>query len=71
MAMMAPPGSSSMASGDDDPLRQGAGTGLDWFSMPTEASGSGTPDLCCVLEVLGYMELYRRKKHDRGATGAP
>ena len=29
MAMMAPPGSSSMASGDDGPLRQGAGGGLD------------------------------------------
>ena len=27
MAMMAPPGSSSMASGDDGPLRQGARTG--------------------------------------------
>ena len=29
MAMMAPPGSSSMASGDDAPLRQGAREGLD------------------------------------------
>ena len=29
MAMMAPPGSSSMASGDDSPLRQGAREGLD------------------------------------------
>ena len=29
MAMMAPPRSSSMASGDDGPLRQGAGEGLD------------------------------------------
>ena len=29
MAMMAPPGSSSMASGDDRPLRQGAREGLD------------------------------------------
>ena len=29
MAMMAPQGSSSMASGDDGPLRQGAGEGLD------------------------------------------
>ena len=27
------------------PLRQGAGTGLDWFSVATEASGGGTPDL--------------------------
>ena len=29
MAMMDPPGSSSMASGDDGPLRQGAREGLD------------------------------------------
>ena len=29
IAMMAPPGSSSMASGDDGPLWQGAGVGLD------------------------------------------
>ena len=29
MAMMAPPGSSFMASGDDVPLRQGAKEGLD------------------------------------------
>ena len=29
MAMMAPPGSSSIASGDDCPLRQGAREGLD------------------------------------------
>ena len=29
MAMMAPPGSSSMASGDDGPLRQGDREGLD------------------------------------------
>ena len=29
MVMMAPPGSSSMASGDDGPLRQGAREGLD------------------------------------------
>lgn len=45
MVMMVPPGSSSMPSGDDDPLRQGAREGLDWFSVATEASGDGTPDL--------------------------
>ena len=45
--------------------------GLDWFLVATEASGGGTPDLLCVLEVLGYMELYRQKKHVRGAMGAP
>ena len=55
----------------DCPLRQGAGAGLDWFSEAMEASSGGTPDLLFVLEVLGYMELYRQKKHVRGATGAP
>ena len=45
--------------------------GPDWFLVATEASGGGTPDLLCVLEVLGYMELYRQKKHVRGATRAP
>ena len=37
--------------------------------MATKACGGGTPDLLSVLEVLGYMELYRQKKHVRGATG--
>ena len=44
--------------------------GLDWFLVATEASGGGTPDLIFVLEVLGYMELYREKKHVRGVTRA-
>ena len=45
--------------------------GLDWFSVAMEASGGGTPDLMSVLEVLGYVELYRRKKYARGATRPP
>ena len=60
-----------MASGDGIPLRQGAGTGLDWLSMATEASGGGTPDLFCSPIVLGYMEIYRRKKNLMGATRGP
>ena len=55
---------------DRVPLRQGAGTGLDWLSVDTEASGGGTPDLLCSLMFLGYMEIYRRKKYVRGAQGA-
>ena len=42
----------------DSPLRQGAGTGLDWFSVATEASGGGTPDLLCSPKFLGYMDIY-------------
>ena len=45
--------------------------GLDWLLVATEAYGGGTPDLLCVLGVLGYGELYRRKKYVRGATRAP
>ena len=60
-----------MATGEGFPLRQGARTGLDWFSVATEASGGGTPDLLCSLVFLGYMEIYRRKKYVRGATRGP
>ena len=57
-----------MATGEGSPpLQQGAGMGLDWFSVATEASGGGTPDLFCSPIVLGHMEIYRRKKYARGA----
>ena len=55
----------------DSPLRQGAGTGLDWFSMATKASGGGTPDLLCSPKFLGYMDIYRRKKYVGGSPGCP
>ena len=60
-----------MATGEGFPLRQGAGTGLDWFLVVTEASGGGTPDLLYSSIILGYMEIYRWKKHVRGATRGP
>ena len=47
-----------MAIGEGFPLRQGAGTGLDWFSVATEVSGSGTPDLLYSSKFLGYMGIY-------------
>ena len=56
-----------MSTGEGSPLRQGAGTGLDWFSVATEASGSGTPDLLFVLEVLRYVGIYGCK----GYVGGP
>ena len=59
-----------MATGEGFPLRQGAGTGLDWFLVATEASGDGTPDLLCSRMFLGYMEIYRPKKYIRGPQGA-
>ena len=63
-------GMMKMASCDDLPLWQGAEMGLDWLSVATEASGGGPPDLLCSPIVLGYMEIYRRKKCVRGARGA-
>ena len=42
---------------------------LERFLVAIEACGGGTPGLSSVLEVLRYMELYRQKKHVRGATG--
>ena len=60
-----------MATGDGIPLRQGAGMGVDWFLVATEASGGGTPDLISVLEVLGYVDIYGCREDVGGATGAP
>ena len=60
-----------MATGEGFPLWQGAGTDLDWFSVATEASGGGTPDLLCSLKFLGYMDVYRRNKYVGGSPGCP
>ena len=60
-----------MATREGFPPPQGAGTGLDWFSVATEASGGGTPDLLCSPIVLGYMEIYRRKKCIRRGHEGP
>ena len=51
-------GMMKMATGEGFALWQGAGTGLDWFSVATEASGGGTPDLLCSSIVLGYVGIY-------------
>ena len=48
-------GMMKMAIDEGFPLRQGAGTGLDWFSVATEACGGGTPDLGFFLEVWVYI----------------
>ena len=51
-------GMMKMATGEGSPLRQGAGMGLDWFLVATEACGGGTPNLFCPPKVLGYMDKY-------------
>ena len=70
LLIMESTGMMKIATGEGFPLRQGAGTGLDWLSVATEASGGGTPDLLCSRMFLGYMEIYRRKKYARGPRGA-
>ena len=64
-------GMMNMATGEGFPLWQGAGMGLDWLSVATEASGGRTPDLLSLLEVLGYVSIYGCRKYIGGASGAP
>ena len=58
LLVMESAGMMKMATGGDFPLRQRARMGLDWLAVATEASGGGTPDLLCSLEVLGYVGIY-------------
>ena len=71
LLVMESTGMMKIATGEGFPLRKGAGTGLDWLSVATGASGGGTPALLCSWKFLGYMEIYRRKKYVRGATRGP
>ena len=47
-----------MATGEGFPLRQGAGTGLVFFSVTTEASGSGTPNIGLFLGVSIFIRIF-------------
>ena len=58
-----------MATGEGFPLRQGAGTGLDWFSVATEACGDGTPDLGYFLEVSVYIRGFGVENKSGVTTG--
>ena len=67
-----------MATGEGFPLRQGAGTGLDWFSVATEACGGGTLDLGYFLEVSVFIGIFGvgltsggSPSHPRGRWGMP
>ena len=51
-------GMMKMAIGDDSPLRQGAGTGLDWFSVTTEPCGGETSDLGLFLMVSLFIGFF-------------
>ena len=71
LLVMESTGMMKMATGEGFPLWQGAVMSLDWFSVATEASGGGTPDLFCSSKFLGYMDIYRWKKYVRRATRGP
>ena len=58
-----------MAAGEGSPPPLGCRNGL--LRVATEACGGGTPDLFCSPMVLGYIDIYRRKKSVRGATRGP
>ena len=45
--------------------------GLDWFSVATEASGSGTPDLGFFLEVSVYIGCFGVENKSGGSPGCP
>ena len=51
-----------MATGGDFPLWQGAGMGLDWFFVATEACGGGTSNLSTPLGFLEYLGIYMAKR---------
>ena len=68
LLVMESTGMMKMATGEGLPLRQGAGTGLDWLSVATEGSGGGTPNLLCSPLFLGYMDIYIG---ERSRSGEP
>ena len=64
-------GMMKMAFGDDFPLRQGAGTGLDWFFVNSEACDGGTPDLGFFLEVWVFIGGFGVENKSGGPMGCP
>ena len=71
LLVMESAGMMKMATGEGSPSGRVPEQGPDWFLVASEACGGGTPDLSCSPKVLGYMDIYRRKKYIRGATRGP
>ena len=61
-------GMMKMASGDGFPLRQGAGMGLDWLLVATEASSGETPDLGLFLGVSIFIGIFGVGNKSWGST---
>ena len=51
-------GMMKMATGDDSPRQQSAGTGLDLFSVATEPCGGRTSDLGLFLMVSLFIGIF-------------
>ena len=64
-------GMMKMATGDNSPLRQGAGIGSYWFLVATEACRGGTPDLGYFLEVWGFIGEVGMENKSGGPTESP
>ena len=60
-----------MDTGEGFPLRQGAETGLDWFSVATESSGGGTPDLGFFLELSVNISGFGVENKSGESSGCP
>ena len=57
LLIMESAGMMKMATGEGFPPPAGARTGLDWFSVATEACDGGTPDLGYFLEVSVFIGI--------------
>ena len=57
--------------GDGFPPRRGAGTGLHWFFVNSEACGSGTPDLGLFLGVSIFIGIFGVENKLGGSTRSP
>ena len=71
LLVMESAGMMKMATVMDSPSGRVPERAPERFLVATEACGGGTPDLSSVLEVFGYIGIYRRKKYVRGATRGP
>ena len=69
LLVMESTGMMRMATGEGfpPPLRQRVGMGLDWFSVSTEASGDGNPDLGYFLEVSVFIGIFGVGLTSRGS----
>ena len=71
LLVMESAGMMKMATCEGSPLRQGAGTGSRLVFGGYRGLRRRNSRSIVLLDVLGYMDIYRRKKSVRGATRGP